>query len=320
MKIVLPLGIGVYLSWYFYVNLSEEDKAGIPLAFSSANYLWVALSLLVAWLSHFSRAWRWKYMLEPLGYQAKTSSLYHSVMIGYIINLTVPRSGEFARAGFLSKKEKLPFETVFGTIVAERVIDLVMLAIVTVVTYLLVGQEKINELTQQESSGESGFPWVYVVIGAVMILGILALLFSNKLRAWFTQKVKGLWAGIVTVFTLKKKGLYLLHTLFIWLAYITMFWVCAQGLDGVKGMTLETMLTCFVVGAVAISVTPGGIGLYPLFVANALIEVGQHDPSAASGFAILMWAIQTLFLIVFGLYSLFAINVKFSVSEVEQQA
>jgi len=320
LKIILPLGVGVYLSWYFYANLSEEDKEGIPTAFSTANYLWVGLSLIIAWLSHFSRAWRWRYMLEPLGYQSKVSSLYHSVMIGYIINLTIPRSGEFARAGFLSKKEGLPFETVFGTIVAERVVDLVMLAAVTITTYILVGQEKINDLTSQSQSASDSFPWLYFILGVLFVLGILALIVSKKLRGWLILKLKGMWEGIRTVITLKKKVLYLSHTLFIWMAYVTMFWICAQGLTGVKDMTLETMLTCFVVGAVAITITPGGIGFYPMFVANALIEVGQHTPPDASGFAILLWVIQTAFLIVFGLYSLFAINVKFSASEVQKEA
>jgi len=309
LKIVIPVGIGVYLSWYFYTNLTEEEKSGIPAAFANANYFWVGLSLLIAWLSHFSRAYRWKYMLEPLGFKPKISSLYHSVMIGYIINLTIPRSGELARAGFLSKKENLPAETVFGTIVAERVIDVIMLGIVTMTTYFVVGKDKIDEITKQEPGG---FPWIYVIAGSVAVLGIIALVASSKLRNWFFSKLKGMWSGVKTVFTLKKKVQYLAHTLFIWVAYVAMFWVCAQGVAGVEIMTLETMLACFVVGAVAIAITPGGIGTYPSFVTAALISVGGFAKADASGFAILMWVIQTGFLIVFGLYSLYAIKLKFS--------
>ncbi len=316
---MVPVGIGVYLSWYFYANLSEEDKRGIPEAFASANYFWVALSLIIAWLSHFSRAWRWKYMLEPLGFKAKVSSLYHSVMIGYIINLTVPRSGEFARAGFLSKKEDLPFETVFGTIVAERVIDVIMLAIVTFTTYLLVGQDKIDEITNI-NQGTDSFPWLYVIIGGIALAGTIVLIISPKIRGWFVSKLKGLWSGVKTVFTLKKKLLYLAHTAFIWVAYVGMFWVCAQGLPGVSNMTLETMFACFTVGAVAIAITPGGLGFYPAFVTAALMNVNPdaHLRADASGFAILMWVVQTVFLIAFGLYSLFAIRVKFSSKEVQK--
>ncbi|MBL4705402.1 MAG: flippase-like domain-containing protein [Flavobacteriales bacterium] len=312
LKIVIPLGIGVYLSWYFYSNLSEEEKSGIPKAFANANYFWVVLSLAIAWLSHFSRAYRWKFMLEPLGFKPKISSLYHSVMIGYIINLTVPRSGELARAGFLSKKENLPVETVFGTIVAERVIDVIMLGIVTLTTYFVVGQAKINQITSQGQQGEESFPWLYVIAGSVMVLGVLALIISKKLRSIFISKLKGMWVGVKTIFTLKKKIQYIAHTLFIWIAYVVMFWVCAQGISGVDGMTMETMLACFVVGAVAIAITPGGIGVYPVFVTSALVKIGGFGESDASGFAILMWVIQTGFLVVFGLYSLYAIKLKFS--------
>jgi len=95
-------------------------------AFKNANYLWVFLALVVALLSHISRAYRWKYLLLPLGIKPKLSLMYHSVMIGYIINLTIPRSGEVARAGYFSKYQKTSTDKIFGTIVVERVIDLVM--------------------------------------------------------------------------------------------------------------------------------------------------------------------------------------------------
>ena len=310
LKIILPLGIGIYLTWYFYSTLSAEQKEDIPKAFSSVNYFWVFLSIVIAWLSHFSRAYRWKYMLEPLGHKAKVSTMYHSVMIGYIINLTIPRSGEFARAGFFAKKENLPVETVFGTIVAERVVDLIMLAILTFVTYFLVGKDAIETMTANPNGNDNnGIPWLYIITSAVGIFTIFALIISNKIKTWFVLKMKGLWSGVKTVFTLKKKFLYLAHTLFIWFCYIIMFWVCAQGLDGMSNMSLDTLMSCFIVGAVAIAATPGGIGLYPIFVTAALVY-GNHNEVEASSFAILIWVIQTLFLVIFGLFSLFAINIK----------
>ena len=317
LKVILPLGIGFYLTWYFYSTLSNEQKEDIPNAFARANYFWISMSILIAWLSHFSRSYRWKYMLEPLGYKAKFSSLYHSVMIGYVINLTVPRSGEFARAGFLAKKEKLPVETIFGTIVAERVIDVIMLAVLTFATYFLVGKEAIEGMiANPDSENNNTIPWIYIVIGTLGVLSFSAILISKKIKAWFIIKMTGLWSGIKTVFTLKKKFLYLAHTFFIWFCYVFMFWVCAQGVEGVHNVSLETVLSCFIVGAVAIAATPGGIGLYPIFVTAALVY-GKHDAVEASSFAILIWVVQTVFLVVFGLFSLFAINVKLKVSDVK---
>lgn len=389
LKIAIPLGIGVYLTWFFYNGLSEKEKTAIPEAFANANYFWVILSLVIAWLSHFSRAYRWKYMLEPLGYKPKVSSLYHSVMIGYIINLTIPRSGEFARAGFLAKKENVPFEKSFGTIVAERVIDVIMLLGVFFITSLLVGPEVISDLTKPKFENEititqefieatsfqsndstsnskyfflvnqdinelkkgakithineikvtsevdlsnklsqkvivKGEPvkksnlLIYLIIGGLFLLGILAIIALKKLRTIVIEKLKGLWQGVKSIFMLKKRVYFLLHTLFIWICYIAMFWVCAQGVEGVESMDLNTTLVCFVVGGVAIAATPGGIGLYPLLVTGALVYYG-YDKGIASGFSILMWVVQTVFLVVFGLISLYAINVKFSASEIESK-
>ncbi len=388
LKIVIPLGIGVYLSWFFYTNLSEEEKEGIPKAFSNANYFWVLLSLVVAWLSHFSRAYRWKYQLEHLGYKPKTSSMYHSVMIGYIINLTVPRSGEFARAGFFSKKENVPFDKAFGTIVAERVIDVVMLLSIMLITTLYVGGDVISDITTNKFDKEiiitnefinaiykesivndkihyvvntdiseeikegfvikslnggltknlndffkvnkgktvtiKGIPpaksnvLIYIIIASIGLIGLLVFVFVKKIRNLIIDKVKGLWEGIKSIFFLKKRVAFILHTLFIWVCYLVMFWICSLGVNGVENIGLDAILVCFVVGGVAMAATPGGIGLYPLFVTSALVYFGT-DKADASGFSILMWSVQTIFLIVFGLYSLYAIKIKFSVSEIEKE-
>lgn len=385
LKIVIPLGIGVYLTWFFYANLSQEEKEGIPKAFANANYFWVILSLVFAWVSHFSRAYRWKYQLEHLGYKPKISSLYHSVMIGYIINLTVPRSGEFARAGFFSKKENVPFDKAFGTIVAERVIDVIMLLGVFFITTLYVGGEVIDDITKPKFEKEiaitkefldatefkkieeqgaqvlvlnkslneieegsviktigktevdsktplemwmgekviiKGTPpkksniLLYSIIGGLMLLGGLVFLLVKKIRKLITDKVKGLWEGVKSIFFLKKRVAFIFHTLLIWVCYIAMFWICALGVEGVSGMGLNAVLVCFVVGGVAMTATPGGIGLYPLFVTAALVYFG-FSKAEASGFSILMWVAQTVFLILFGLYSLFAINVKFTAADAE---
>ena len=309
------MGIGIYLTWFFYSGLSQDEKDGIPVAFANANYFWVFVSLIIAWLSHFSRAYRWKFMMEPLGYKPKISNLYHSVMIGYIINFTVPRSGEIARAGFFSKKEGVPFDKTFGTIVAERVIDLVMLGIVTVFTYFLVGQDAINEMMKGSGGSQGGSSWILFTILAIGIIGILSLILFEKLRSLVFNKVRGVIDGVKTVFQLKKRGFFILHTFIIWICYITMFWVFGLSFENIGVLDASTLFSCFFVGSAAIAVTPGGIGLFPLFVAAALKFGGYED---ASSFAIMLWVVQTVFLVSFGLYSLFAINVKFDVSEVEE--
>jgi len=130
LKIIIPLFIGVYLMWYFWDAMSVKDKESFFRALNEANYFWFFLSLIFSFLSHLSRAVRWRYMLEPIGYKTKLMNRYNALMIGYIMNLLIPRAGEASRAGVLYQTENVPFTKSFGTIIAERVFDLVMLGIV----------------------------------------------------------------------------------------------------------------------------------------------------------------------------------------------
>ncbi len=316
LKIILPLGIGIYLTWYFYSNLSPEGKAGIPKAFAEANYFWVFLSLVTAWLGHMSRAYRWQFLMEPLGYKPKFINLYHSTMIGYVLNFTIPRSGEIGRPGFLSKKEELPFDKVFGTVVAERIIDVIMLLGITFGTSLLVGKEVIDGFTKTDN--ESGNSFVLIGIISFIVLGGIAVLFSKKLRKIFLEKVKGMLEGVKTIFTMKKRVAFIFHTLFIWVTYVLLMWFMALSLTGMETIGIKELMVGFVVGAAAIAITPGGIGLYPLFITAALVYFG-YDKDLASSFSILSWVVQTAFLVVMGVISLFAINVKYNVMDAENE-
>jgi len=316
LKIILPLGIGVYLTWYFYSNLSPEGKAGIPKAFASANYFWVFLALVTAWLGHMSRAYRWQFLMEPLGYKPKLVNLYHSTMIGYVLNFTIPRSGEIGRPGFLSKKENLPFDKVFGTVVAERIIDVIMLLGITFGTSLLVGNEVIEGFTKTDGETVNSY-LLYAIVGLVLLGGI-ALIVSKKIRGFFIEKLKGMLEGVKTIFTMKKRMAFIFHTLFIWFTYILMMWLMALSLDGMESIGIKELMVSFVVGAAAIAITPGGIGLYPLFITAALVYFGYNE-ELASSFTILSWVVTTAFLVVLGVASLFAIDVKFNVMDAENE-
>ena len=109
LKIISPLGFGVFLIWLFYDALCEDQKKDLFAAFGKANYFWVFIALIFAFLSHVSRAYRWRYLLKPMGFNIKFWNAYHALMIGYIVNIIFPRAGEASRAGVLSKTENVPF-------------------------------------------------------------------------------------------------------------------------------------------------------------------------------------------------------------------
>lgn len=318
LKIIIPLGIGVYLTWYFVSGLTEKDIDETKRAFREANYFWVALSLVVAFLSHLSRAYRWRFLLEPLGYKPKLSNSYHAVMAGYVINYTVPRSGEFARAGLMTNYEKIPFEKGFATIVVERVLDVIMLGITVFISGLLqVNSDEINSITDQGGSEGSNLIW-YILGGALLmgIAGLVVYLKSEKVKKFVNEKVRGFWEGLKSIWTMKKKWAFIGHTIFIWTCYVAMIWIAAQAFPETKDMPIGCVFAAFVVGAAAIALLPGGLGVYPLWVNNVLVVYGIQF----AAYGIFVWVTQTGLIVVLGLLSLFLIQRQPKLAEVEKKS
>ena len=309
LKIIVPLGIGVYLTWYFFAGLTDNELEQTKNAVFEANYFWVILSLVVSFLSHLSRAVRWRFLLEPMGYKVSLSNAYHSVMSGYVINFTVPRSGEFARAGLLTTYESVPFEKGFATIVVERVIDVLMLgAIVFVAGILQTDSEAFKEITATEGGGTNSGYYLLLIIGGIIMLSIVGILYrlNAKFRTFFIEKLKGFWEGLKTVWTAEKKWLYVAHTFFIWFCYVIGIWIFAQAFEETKDMSIACVFGAFVVGAAAIALLPGGIGAYPTWITAVLLMYGMDFPA----YGIFIWVVQTALIVVLGLISLFLIQRK----------
>ena len=310
------MGIGVYLTWYFFSGLNEEQIQQTKDAFFEANYFWVVLALCIAFLSHLSRAYRWLFLLEPLGYKPKLSNAYHAVMAGYVINFTVPRSGEFARAGLLANYEKVPFEKGFATIVIERVIDVIMLGIVVFITGLLqVNSDQLSEITNSREPSDK--TWlIYVAIG-VCLIGLIGLFFfftNAKFKTFCLDKLKGFYEGLKSIWTMKKKWAFIFHTFFIWTCYVGSIWIFAQAFPETSAIEIGCIFGAFVVGAAAIAILPGGIGAYPTWVNQVLLIYGI----SFAAFGIFIWVAQTVLIVLLGLLSLFLIQRQPKLLEVEK--
>lgn len=307
LKVSLPVAIGMYLTWYFISNSSETEKDYFLKSLSEANYLWILLALVIAFLTHLSRAYRWKYLLETLDLKPKLSLMYHSVMIGYIINLTIPRSGELARAAYFSRYQKTKPDQIFGTIVIERVVDLIMFALVFFIAFLFqADQEKFNQFRQISTSSSNPLLLpIFIVIGVLLIILLVGF---KKVRIKAINFLKGITQGATAILRLKNKTAFLMHTLFIWSGYLAMLWITALALPDLQNITINAVFACFIGGTIAIGATPGGIGLYPIMVAGALIEMYGYDGQIAKSFGMLMWTSQTAFMILLGIISLIAIK------------
>ncbi|WP_411029082.1 lysylphosphatidylglycerol synthase transmembrane domain-containing protein [Spongiimicrobium sp. 3-5] len=302
LKTFLPIGLGVFLVWYSYHNTSPADREQILKYIREADLFWVAISVAIGILSHISRAIRWNYLLEPLGYRPKIVNNVLMILLAYFANLGIPRSGEILRATALATYENVPFEKGFGTIVTERVIDLIMLLLIIGIT-LFLQTDIILGFLQDKGFNFTG---ILVLLGIGIIFLVLFVIFIKRSPSTFAHKLKnfilGLLDGLFSIFKMRYKWFFLFHTLFIWGAYILMFWVIKYTVLETVGLSLGEILVAFVGGAFAMSTTNGGIGLYPIAVSKSLAIFGI---SAVSGdaFGWIMWIAQTLMVVLFGAIS-----------------
>lgn len=294
--------LGVFLVWYSYYSTSEEDRSEIIHYIKNADLFWVGVSVFLGILTHLSRAVRWNYLLQPLGYRPKLFNNILIILTAYFTNLGIPRSGEILRATALATYEHVPFQKGFGTIVTERVIDLVMLFLIVAIA-LFLQTDIIWGFLQQKGFN---LALLLVLLAAGILVLSLGMYVVKKSKSKFALKLKtfqrGLLEGILSIFRMKNKWGFVLHTLFIWLAYIAMFWVIKYTVLETVDLSVSQLLVGFVAGAFAMSATNGGIGIYPIAVSSALAIFGISKVSG-DAFGWIMWISQTLMIVVFGAIS-----------------
>jgi len=313
LRVVIPVGFGIYLAWYFWSGMPQKDKDQVWNIFSRFNYLFILLSLLACWISHYSRALRWSYMLEALGHKTNKWNNYHAVITGYFMNMLLPRAGEISRAGVIARYEGIPFEKAFGTIMAERVIDLIIFIASAVVTLALQGEkyplmiDKYNELKRHYASEKSSLGLYVLIALAVICLACALMYFRNeKFRKKVNSVLRGFGDGLLTVVRLKKRWQFLGHTLLIWSMYLTLYWVVFLGIPETADISPKGMLLGFLAGGLAIILVPGGIGIYPVFVAAALSFYCSDYP-VLYGLGWLAWISQTILIVGAGVISLYLV-------------
>lgn len=290
------------LVFYSFSSTSPEDREKILESIQNANLVWVFLSIFIGILSHVSRAIRWNYLLAPLGHKPKLINNVLIILISYFANTLVLRSGEFLRATALNTYENVPFEKGFGTIVTERIIDVIMLLLI-IVAALLFQTDVILGILQENGIG---------LVGSLLLLlvGVLGLYISiriiKKSTSNFATKIKtflnGLLDGVLSIFKMKNKAAFIFHTFFIWACYIGMFWVIKFTVPETTDLPLGAFLVAFVAGAFAMAATNGGLGLFPIVVTAALSVYGVSKTSG-DAYGWIMWTAQTLMVVVFGTIS-----------------
>ena len=306
LKIAIPLGLGIFAIQYELNQLTEEEKKQLFNSIKGANPIYLFASGLLGLVSHLSRSIRWKYTLEPLGYTPKLKNSFNSIMLSYFINIFIPRGGEITRSAVLFRTEKVPPTKSFGTIVTERIADLICLILIIGLVLILE-----NDILSQILSAKFGAkkPGLGLFLGCLFVIGggFLGNWVINRLKnRGIFQKIfeikEGLIHGALSIFKMKNAWAYIGHSLFIWICYAFMHYLCFLSIPELAQAGIGPVLASFVVGGITLIVLSGGLGVYPLAIKDTLVMFG-FLPIPAYALGWIIWITQTLMMILGGIFS-----------------
>ncbi len=302
LKIIIPLALGVFFVWVSFANTTEEQRKDIWYNVQNADLLWVIISIALGFLSHVIRANRWKLLLQPLNDKPRFSNCFYAVMFGYLANLGIPRSGEFLRGASYASYSRLSFEQSFGTIITERLVDFVMLISIIGITLLIQADELLFYLELNNINPLKTLLYLLVILGFFLIALKVLKKSSNALILKIKNFLFGLSKGIKSILELEQKWSFILQTLAIWILYVAMFWIIKFSIQGTEELSFGAVLVGFIAGSFAMSVTSGGIGLYPLAIAS-VYKMFDIPIESGQAFGWVLWSAQTLLVLVLGVLS-----------------
>jgi len=311
LKYILFLAFGLFLLWLSFRKLNLK---AVWSAMLHADYLWILLAILCAALAHLFRAFRWNLLINSMGYKTRISTTFYAVFIGYMANTAVPRMGEFMRCGVLSRKEKIPFNALFGSVISERIFDMLVLLVllfsVLFFQWNFLG-EFVNRMTApffDAIANNSLALMVLAVVGALLLAGFIYVWyrFHHKLKELPGYlKISSMFSeflhGIKTIKRMQHKWQFLLYTFLIWLFYALMIYFPFFMLPETSHLSFMACITFLAIGSLGIvAPVPGGIGAYHFIGKAVLVELYGIDATAAISFVTITHAGQTLLHIVVG--------------------
>jgi uncharacterized protein (TIRG00374 family) len=327
LKYLLILAIGITLLWLAFRGVSLKETVDHML---QANFFWLFVSIAASLVAFVSRALRWNMLIEPLGYKPSISNTTAALMIGYLANLAVPRLGEVTRCGTLSRTEKVPFDSLLGTVIIERIVDvlslLVLILLVAVVEFNRLGNllmvNVYNPITNKLSGAIHSPLFIGIFMSMVALIVLYFILKKKKNSGTLSQKflgiLKSVFGGIDTIRKLKSPLGFLFHTVLIWSMYFLMSYTCFFALQETSVLDWRAGLFVLVAGGMGMSApVQGGLGTYHMLVSEGLMLYGiEKIPSLT--FATLMHTSQTLVVIILGAFAFLYLFLKRRNAQIQQ--
>jgi glycosyltransferase 2 family protein len=295
-----------------YIAFKGVDFDSLLLGFKSANYYWVALSVFIGFLAHIVRVLRWQLLIEPIGFKPSFFNVLGALITGYMANLIFPRLGEVTRCGTLTKTDKVPFESLLGTVIVERAFDVLMMLVLVVIVFFIridffgtfIWDQAVMPIYDKGSTLLLESP-IYIVGLILFVIVVAVLLKRNIFGHKFSGKVLSLFWGLIdglkSVFTMKKRKTFLGYTLLIWFLYWLMTWVLLFATQPTSSLGAVDGFFILVIGSFGMAApVQGGIGAFHVITAMALSIYGiSWDDGLV--FATISHGSQTLFVILLGL-------------------
>jgi len=314
VKYILLLGVAGVLLWFSFEGVSWSDfKEGLM----ATDYRWIVASMAIGILAFWLRALRWRLVLLPLDAEVKRIDTWNGVNVGYLTNFAIPRAGELARCGVITAKRKMPFETVAGTVVLERSIDIISLLIASMLIFIFqwdrfgsfVDQQIISSIEERFSGS---LIWIAVAIAAAFLIFFYIVYRyrqSNPVFRKISEIIKGVISGIASGFRMPQKWLFLFYTLAIWVCYWLMSYTTILAFPVVHGLGLSDALFLAVVGSFGWVVpVQGGIGAYHFIISLALSSIYGISQTTGIVFATISHESQALTMIICGVISLVSVS------------
>lgn len=314
IQFIVLLGVGILLVWLSFRSVWTE-KEKILDSFKSANYFWVGISVLISFFSHFLRAYRWNYLLKPAGYSVKPANALGAVLVGYFANYGLPRMGEITRCTLVTKYDDVPFEVALGTVITERIVDMLLLIAIFFIT-LFAQFSQLKELSVKylyeplmlKLNGVSEHPTKFIILISILLVGTIALFLIRKkisglLKGKFGNIIMGFGKGLSSVKDIDKKFQFIALSLAIWASYFYSLYVCFFAFEGTSHLGQSECLVLLLFGTFGVVFSPGGLGAYPAIVTALLTYYGIEQISAFS-FPWMSWTSQFILIVVLGLLSL----------------
>lgn len=301
--------IGILIFWMVY---KDQDISRLKnILTNDVNYFWVVVSLFLGLISHISRTIRWNLIIEPLGHKPGMLNTFLAVMVGYLMNLALPRMGEISRCGVLARYEKMPFTKLVGTVVLERLIDVLMLLLLLLIVVITQFGQVLEFLNNNPEVQNKVHKVIYspLLIGGLFFILLIIWFLRHKILASrlmrkIMEYVFQFTEGFKSILKMKKKGAFIFHSFFIWFLYYMMTYCIFFAFGFTSHLSVLAGLTIFVLGSFGmVAPVQGGIGAWHFMVIEGLALYGV---SRADGqiYALVAHGSMTILLIILGLIAM----------------